>query len=458
MIDLSDTICALSSGRGRSGIAVIRLSGTRCFDIVDRIFHSAYPNTACENRRAVLGRIVDPRSGELIDQAVVTRFNEPHSYTGENVAEISVHGSPIIVATVMEILCGLGARTAEPGEFTMRAVLMGRMDLAQAEAVRDVIEANTRFQLQIAARQLGGSLSKGLEEIKGRMRDLIVEMETAVEFPDVEIEEERKQWNGRLKGLESEIGKWAGTFGSGRIVHDGFQIAIIGRPNAGKSSLFNALLKEERSIVTEEPGTTRDSIAELIEVEGIPVRLIDTAGMRSGGDRIEALGVERSRRALVDADAVILVADTSVNPDYEHEEMMNEVRGRECLVVFSKADLPCAWSEEKKETYLELGPVVEVSAKTGRGIEELRQAIHRRLCGGNGDRDGILVTNLRHYQCLSRAKIFMEKAVESLEAGISEEFVLSDLYLATDRLGEITGPIEGEEILAEIFGRFCVGK
>jgi tRNA modification GTPase len=460
MVDLTDTICALSSAPGRAGIAVIRLSGPRCREIVPRVFTPRYRQDEIPERRAVLGRIVDGTAANEVDEAVVTSYQAPRSYTGEDVAEISVHGSPVVVAQVLELLCRAGARLAEPGEFTLRAFLHGRMDLAQAEAVRDIIEANTRYQLQVAARQRSGELSHQLEGIKKRLTDIIVSLETAVEFVEDDLAlEGRAEIGARLEAVAVEMERWAGTFRSGRIVRNGFTLAIVGRPNAGKSRLFNALLAEERSIVTDVPGTTRDLVSELVDIEGVPVRLIDTAGLREGRDEVEALGVERSRRAIADADAVILVVDSSRRRCAEDEEVRAGLRGVTCLIAWNKADLPSAWTAEEIGSQHPSEAWVTVSALTGAGIDTLRKTIRERLLGGGvHGQDGMLVTNLRHSRCLEAAALLVRAGARTMSDGLSEEFVLADLHRGLDRLGEITGATSGEKILGEIFSRFCIGK
>jgi tRNA modification GTPase len=460
MVDLTDTICALSSAPGRSGIALVRLSGPDCFKILAGVFSPARAGAEISARQAVLGRVFDPRTGEELDEAIVTRFRAPHSYTGEDVAEISVHGSPVVVARLLEYLCGQGARLAEPGEFTLRAFLHGRMNLAQAEAVRDVIEANTLYQLQVASRQRSGELSRQLERMKKNWIDIIVSLETAVEFVEDDIAPDgRELLAAQLEEIQREIATWVASFQRGRIVRDGFSLAVAGRPNVGKSSLFNALLKEERSIVTEIPGTTRDLVSELVEIEGIPVRMIDTAGMREGQDPIEQIGVERSRRVMSDVDAILLVLDASVPWCEEEERVRISLSAASCVVAFNKSDLAGAWTEREKGKYGEQWPCLDVSALTGAGIEELRRAIHQQFFGGAArERDGLLVTNLRHCQCLEAAQKRLDAAAAALRAGMSEEFVLTDLHSGLRKLGEITGETTVEEILGQIFSRFCIGK
>ncbi len=460
MVDLNDTICALSTGPGRSGISLVRVSGPDCESVVSRIFAPRNTSQPWAERRAVLGSIRDPRSGALIDEALVTRFVAPRSYTGEDVAEISVHGSPVIVSQLLEALCREGARLAEPGEFTLRAFLNGRMDLAQAEAVRDIIESNTRYQLQVALRQQAGDLSGQLGPVKRRLTDVIVSLEAAVEFVEEDLAiESRERLAEMLGSTREELSGWIGTFRRGRIVRDGFSLAIAGRPNAGKSSLFNAMLAQDRSIVTELPGTTRDAVSEFSSVGGIPVRLIDTAGLRDGADAIERMGVDRSLRVMADADAILLVIDTS-RPRCEEDDFLRDRLGEfACVVAWNKSDLASVWKTGEKAPYEKRWPCVEVSALTGAGVDQLRQAIRKHLFGEeSGDREGLLITNLRHCQCLEAANEALAQAAGALRKGLSEEFVLADLHRGLAKLGEITGGTSVEDVLGAIFSKFCIGK
>jgi tRNA modification GTPase len=461
MVDLSDTICALSSAPGRSGIAVVRLSGSRSGDILAQIFAPADSGRRqIPDRLATLGRVADPRTGSELDEALVTFFHAPHSYTGEDVAEISVHGSPAVIAYLLDCLCSLGARLAEPGEFTMRAFLHGRMDLAQAEAVRDLIEADTLHQAQVALRQRSGELSRELTAIKEPLLDVIIRLEAAVEFVEDDVPcESRDALAARLEELLRALDKWIASFRRGRIVRHGFSLAVVGGPNVGKSSLFNALLLEERSIVTEAPGTTRDLVSEITDIEGIAVRLIDTAGVRDGADPVEQIGVDRTLRAMADADAVLLVLDTSRPCTDEDARLRARLSAMPCIVALNKADLPSVWSLQQRAEYGSRWPCVEVSALKGVHIRELREAIRRQFFGDSArERDGLLVTNLRHCRCLEACQRHVAGAAHALQSGLSEEFVLTDLRAALERLGEITGETSAEDLLGEIFSRFCIGK
>ncbi len=461
MGDLDDTICALSSAPGRAGIAVVRISGHAAFGIVQKVFSPRESGGGfLRPRQAVLGKIHHPESGAELDQALVTCFPAPHSYTGEDVAEVSVHGSPVIVSTLLDFLCQSGARLADPGEFTLRAFLHGRIDLAQAEAVRDVIEAKTLYQVQVASRQREGELSRRLDPLKKLIIDIVVQLESAVEFVEEDLPlESRENVAAKLDQAGLDLNKWIRSFRRGRLIRDGFSMAIVGRPNVGKSSLFNALLAQERSIVTEIPGTTRDLVSEFTSLEGIPVRLLDTAGVRASADKVEQLGVDRSFQVMADADSLLLVVDTSEPPAEEDWELRERLKGVSGIAVMNKSDVPCRWLPEEKERYAGNWACAEVSAKTGAAIEKLQRAILQHLFGDEGpDRDGILVTNLRHCHCLEGAQEALSKAARGLRDGLSEEFALVDLHAALRVLGEITGETTVEELLGEIFSRFCIGK
>ena len=456
-----DTICALSTAAGSAGIAVVRISGPDSFALIRKVFAPKYEREgALPARYAVLGSILDPGTGNELDQALVTCFPAPNSYTGEDVAEVSLHGSPVVVSALLDLLCAGGARLAEPGEFTLRAFLSGRMDLSQAEAVRDMIEARTLYQAQIASRQRAGEMARQLEPLKKQLIDIIVQLESAVEFVEEDLPLEARELTARkLDEIQKKLVQWIQSFRRGRLIRDGFSLAIVGRPNVGKSSLFNSLLAEDRSIVTEIPGTTRDLVSETTNLEGIPVRLLDTAGVRGSGDRVEQLGMERSFSAMADADALLLVLDGSQPPLPEDDSLREQLLDLSCVVVLNKSDLTPAWSDSEKYQYAGDWPLVEVSARTGARIENLRKVILSRLFGDEGpERDGMLVTNLRHCQCLEGSAEALTRAATALHQDYSEEFVLVDLHAALGKLGEITGETSIEDLLGEIFSRFCVGK
>ena len=460
MRDLTDTICALSTPPGRSGIAVVRLSGPQTFSLVRRVFLTGSDYEKLPARRAVLGRVVDPRNGSEMDETIATCFQSGHSYTGEDMCEFSLHGSPVLISALLDCLCALGARLAEPGEFTMRAYLHGRIDLTQAEAVRDIIAATTLYQAQIAARQRSGSLSQQLQPLKESLIDSIVHLESTVEFADEELPvAARESILNRLEDLRGQLNDWIKTFRRGRIIRDGFSLAIVGGPNVGKSSLFNALLAQNRSIVAETPGTTRDLVSEVTNLGGVPVRLLDTAGIHNSDSYIEKLGIDRSLQAIADADAVLHVADTSRPLSNQDLALEERLRGIHSIAVMNKSDLPSCWSLQERNEFAGGRSRAEVSAKTLSGVDSLRSMILDHILGPAGmTQDGILVTNLRHCRNLEDAEQGLARAAAALREGLSEEFALTDLHQGLQKLGEITGETGVEDLLSEIFSQFCVGK
>ena len=457
---MTDTICALSTAPGRSGIAVVRVSGDQSTAIFRKIFSPRKPFTQLPYRRAILGKVAAPAGGCEIDEAIATCFPYLKSYTGEDVVEYSLHGNPVLVTALLDCLCEQGARLAEPGEFTMRAFLHGRLDLTQAEAVHDIITATTFYQAQVAARQCSGALSRQLKPVKDVLVDIIVNLESAVEFVEENLPTaSREAIVQRLGQVRRQLGDWIATYRQGRIIKEGFSMAVVGKPNVGKSSVFNALLAQNRSIVTETPGTTRDLVSEFTNLEGIPVRLVDTAGIHQSADHIEKLGMDRSLEAMVDADAILLVVDRNRPLSDQDQDLRRQLAHSSCVVVMNKSDLPPAWSPEEGQAFAGSWPVVDVSAKTGCGIGDLRAAILKGLLGTGGvQRDTILITNLRHVRTLEAAAEDLERAAHSLGEGLSEEFALIDLHSGLKRLGEITGETGVEDLLSEIFSRFCVGK
>lgn len=456
----TDTICALSTAPGRSGLAVVRVSGGNAREIYEKVFRRKDGNSLPADRVAAVGRIVDPASGMELDQAVAVHYFGPKSYTGEDMTEYTVHGSPVIVAGLLDCICRNGARIADPGEFTMRAFSRGKMDLLQAEAINDLIEAKTTYQAQVAARQQAGAVSNEIRPIRDLLMDIVVQLETAVEF----VEEELSLDSGsmvmkKLAEAKQQVRHWIDSFRRGRIVRDGFDLAVIGRPNVGKSSVFNALLRRDRSIVMDLPGTTRDLVSEETSMEGIPVRLTDTAGVYGSVQRTEHIGADRTWRAMADADAILFVVDRSEAPDSVDMEFRERIRGFQSIIVFNKIDLDGRWSS-KEMTDLSSGAArAEVSAKTGEGIEALQTLIFESLFGMRGaERNDLFITNLRHCQCLESAVEEMEKAEGTLREGLSEEFALLHLHNAMQRIGAITGETSVEDVLDAIFSRFCIGK
>lgn len=451
-----DTIVALSTPPGRSGIGVIRLSGEQSLGYVRSLLLDEHFSP--EPHRVALKKIFNPQSRELLDRALITYFKAPHSFTGEDVAELSCHGSPVLLLNIVDALLALGARTADAGEFTLRALANGRLNLSQAEAVRDLIDAQTEFAVQQAARQLGGELSARLQPTKATLLEIIVPLESSLEFveddlPQLTLERISLQLTNLIQSLDS----LAATFRAGRLLKDGLKVALVGRPNVGKSSVFNALLTSDRAIVTEIPGTTRDSLSELLNIDGIPVLLTDTAGMRESSDPVEYLGIERTRRAIADADLVLFVLDGSQPLTTEDETIFADISQDKYVLALNKSDL------DGFEKLLSAGigdnsRCVAISAKTGEGLDTLRAAIMEPFEAGGATDTSFLITNARHFDLLHRSADALRSSKSLVEQGASEDLILVGLYESLRYLGEITGETTPEDVLSQIFATFCIGK
>jgi tRNA modification GTPase len=456
---LDDTIVALATPPGRGGIGVVRLSGVEASSIAAPMLRLTHSGDLQPNR-AHFGELIDPATNKRIDEVVVTFFAKPHSYTTDDVIEISCHGSPVVLRHVVEMVLARGARLAEPGEFTMRAFLNGRIDLTQAEAVRDLIDSQTLYQAQVAARQLEGALSKRLQPIKQRLIDLIAIMEAGIDFaeddvsiiPDEQILERIAEVRGPLEQLLA-------SFTYGKVVHEGLTLAIVGRPNVGKSSLFNRLIAHERAIVTATPGTTRDLVSETVSIGGIPVRLVDTAGIRDALDEAESIGVRKSLEALADADIVLVVLDASHPASDEatrqrDTELISLGTPRMAIVVQNKIDA-IATTQLLPDGGL---PVVMTSALTGQGIDCLRATILRLACGDGSQTESGFLTNVRHQKLVQDSIAALDAAVTAVPQKTPHEMLLLDLYNALRPLDEITGATTADDILNLIFSSFCIGK
>lgn len=456
----TDTIVALSTPPGRGGIGVIRISGPDSLKILRTLVASdsfdPTPNLL------TLKSLVNPVTTETLDRALVCFFKAPHSFTGEDVVELHCHGSPVLLRAIIDQLLKLDARLAAAGEFSLRAVSNGRMNLAEAEAIRDLIDAQTDSALRQATRQLKGEISNRLEPVEQDLLKIIVRLESSLEFVEDDLPTiESKEILSSLQRVKIELSRLAGTFAAGKLLRDGIRVALVGRPNVGKSSLFNSLIGHGRAIVTEIPGTTRDTLTEAIGMNGVPVLLIDTAGIRNSGDEIESMGVERARREAADADLLIVVVDGSESLTEEDQLVLAEVRNARHIVALNKSDLPAFSSarfEKQIDPLLNCSPRVPVSAKSEAGLESLRAAILGPFANGNAHSEGLLITNARHHDLLVRAIEAIDSAEELLEQRASEELILVGLHSALRYLGEITGETTTDEILGQIFSTFCIGK
>ena len=460
---MPDPIVALATPTGRSGIGVIRLSGEGSLAISRKLLRDI--DFDPQPRFAYLKQLHDPASGEVIDEALITYFKAPNSFTGEDVIEVSCHGSPVLLRQIIDICLTLDARIASPGEFTLRAVANGRLDLAEAEAIRDLIDAQTTASARQAIRQLRGEFSNQLQPLKDDLLNVIVVLESAIEFveddlPAMQLESVRKS----VTEIANETGRLANTFKAGQLIREGLRVAIVGRPNVGKSSLFNALLGSDRAIVTEIAGTTRDQIHERFTIGDIPISLIDTAGLRDTTDTVERIGVERSKATMADADIVVVLLDASEEISEDDHEILDSVKDLNYIVALNKIDKVPSYDvdrivagERSRLGYLR-PKITSLSAKTGEGIDDLCNAIVRPFSPEDITTSGFLVTDARHHDLLVRSQKEIEQSLGQLNQKMSEEIVLIGLHNALRYLGEITGETTTEDMLTRIFSTFCIGK
>lgn len=430
---------------------MVRLSGANARDVAAHVLQFPSP-VDWKSWHSFLARLPD-ESGNTVDQVVVSFFEGPRSYTSEDVVEIACHGAPVVLQHAVARACHFGARIASPGEFTLRAFLNGRLDLPRAEAIRDLIDATTLYQARIAAQQAEGAVSRRIAPLKKQLLELIALLEAGIDFADNDVDiASDTEILGRLDPLLAGLRHLHGSFSFGRLVHDGFSLAIVGRPNVGKSSLFNRLLEQDRAIVTEIPGTTRDMVSEVAALFGIPVKFIDTAGIRQGQDIVEQLGIERSYQAMADADLTLVVLDLSAPLTIEDKDLLSHAAGRgRYLVVGNKCDLPRA--NDFAET------LIPVSALNGDGLETLRNEIAGVIgAGGEYAQESGFITSLRHAQLLGESVTCLDQAKEAVRNRIPHEMLLLDLYSALRPIDAITGATTADDILNRIFSTFCIGK
>lgn len=469
-MNLDDTIVAISTPPGRGGIGVVRVSGPEAKAIAEPMLRLKHP---LEAGRAVFGELVEPTEAQhslgqagasvparvtdtRIDEVVVTYFQKPHSYTTDDIVEISGHGSPVVLRHIVELAVSRGARVAEPGEFTMRAFLNGRIDLTQAEAVRDLIESQTLFQAKVAAQQLEGALSKRLQPIKQKLVELIALLEAGIDFAEDDVSVlPGEQILTHIAKVRVPLEELAGSFSYGKIVHDGLTLAIVGRPNVGKSSLFNRLVERERAIVTATPGTTRDLVSETVALGGIPVKLVDTAGIRRALDEAESIGIRKSMEAIAEADIVLVVLDASEPVSSEDQELLDQVARRPAIAVENKTDIASARFSVPRSALTQ----VQTSARTGAGIPELRREILRQIGGDSGVQvETGFLTSVRHQGLVRDSLAALSGANHAVRNRVPHEMLLLDLYNALRPLDEVTGATTTDDILNLIFSTFCIGK
>ena len=481
-----ETIVAISTPPGRGGIGIVRLSGSGAKQIAEPMLRLRQPLAHAQAR---VGEILDRESGGKLDQVVVTYFAAPRSYTGEDVVEIAAHGAPVILQALVEQALAGGARLAEPGEFTQRAFLSGRIDLTQAEAVRDLIEAQTLYQARIAAQQMEGALSRRTQPIKQQLVDLIALLEAGIDFAEDDLEVTAKEEIlRRMAEVRTALQPVAESFDRGRIIHSGLTLAIVGRVNAGKSSLFNCLVERERAIVTAAPGTTRDLVTERVSLGGIPVELVDTAGLRPApdhaqdradsdhegepADEAERIGIAKSREAMASADIVLLVLDATREPGPEEMKLLAALESRRAIVIVNKIDLapstaapgsspsavPGSWRSALRGSLPTSQPVVAASAVTREGVDALRARILEMVRGSHGEAESGMLTNLRQSEAVASALASLAAAERAAGADVPHEMLLLDLYEALRGLDSLTGETTADDILSKIFSTFCIGK
>ena len=453
-----DTIAAIATPPGEGGLAVVRISGLDAEKIAREIFiRPQSRNGTLRSHTLYHGAIADPKDGQSIDEVLLTIMRKPRSYTGEDIVEVHCHGGNFLVRQILALILTRGARQAEPGEFTKRAFLNGRVDLAQAEAVLDLIRARTVKGAQLALNQASGELSKHVAELRQELLEILVQVEAAIDFPEEEIELlQRQRLIEKITALVENITTISGTYEWGRLFREGAKVCICGRPNVGKSSLLNSLLGTDRVIVTPIPGTTRDVIEESLTLDGLPIVIWDTAGIRESQDPVERLGVELSRQHLEKADAVVLVLDGSVALTPEDEALLQITRAKKGVIALNKSDLPLGMDLQSL-THSPTTRVMTTSAKTGIGIAALKNDL-RELILGCAIEPAITITNLRHRSELVRSADGLTRAIDTLTDGFAPEFAAIDLNDAREALEEIIGMVSNDDILERIFKDFCIGK
>ncbi len=459
-----ETIAAISTAYGESGIGIVRMSGPSSLEIFRGLFRPSEGKTLSADdilpRRMYYGHILDPKTGRILDEALCVYMKGPRSYTAEDLVEIQCHGSLVSLRGILSACFARGARPAEPGEFTKRAFLNGRIDLAQAEAVIDLIRARSDKSFEAAMGQMEGMLSRRVERIRNSLKELVVLLTVNMDYPDEDIEEATfDRMEKSLMQIDNELLKLLEYSKEGQILREGFSVTIVGKPNVGKSSLLNFFLREDRAIVTEIPGTTRDTIEEQVSLNGIPIKLTDTAGIRESEDLVERLGIQRSKEAFNKADLLLFLVDASQPLSREDRELAGLLGDRRCIVLLNKADLPGIITEEDMARLLPRAVVLSTSLTEGAGLSRLEETITEWITGGKVRRkEDVLVTNLRHIDLIRRAREEIREALVMTRSREAMDFIEVNARAAFDYLGEITGQTAGDEILEEIFSRFCLGK
>lgn len=457
-----DTIAAIATAIGEGGIGIVRLSGPQALNIAGEMFRAAstLPVSEQPSRTAAYGHIVDPVCKETVDEVLLLVMRAPRSYTREDVVEIYCHGGPMPLKRILELTLKAGARLAEPGEFTKRAFLNGRLDLSQAEAVIDVIRAKTDSSLRMAVGHLSGAFSSRVLQCRRQILQLIAQLEAAIDFPEEDIEAmTAQQVETVVRQLSADIAGLLSTAQTGRILREGLKTVIIGKPNVGKSSLLNTLLGEDRAIVTDIPGTTRDIIEEYVNIGGVPLKVIDTAGIRESADEVEKIGVEKALAVMAEADLILLLLDASTPLTDEDKEVMAHLAGRQAIVLVNKTDLPAVLTMGEVEAFAAGKTVIKISALEGTGVAALEKAIVDLVYSGRVSQgEGAFVNNVRHKHILELAQSLLAEVLATIAADMPPDCIVVDLRAAWEKLGEISGETVGEDIIDQIFSQFCIGK
>lgn len=457
-----DTIAAISTAPGEAGIGIIRISGKNALDVVDKLFINKKQArlSECEERKLNYGYIINPRDGKKIDEVLVVYIKGPYTYTKENIVEINCHGGSIPVRRILELVLENGARLAEKGEFTKRAFLNGRIDLSQAEAVMDLISAKTDSSFDVSLNQLEGNISKEVKKLQDILLGMLAHIEASIDFPEDDVEDityDNIKEQGEL--VLDKLNKLLKTANTGKILREGLKTVILGKPNVGKSSLLNAILRENRAIVTDIPGTTRDIIEEYVNIRGIPLKIVDTAGIRDTEDIVEKLGVDKAKELLNQADLVISVFDTSTELSKEDLHIIDLIKDKDVIVLLNKSDLPSKINEKDIIKNLPNKRIINTSIANDEGVETLEEAIEEMFLTSEVNiKDSIIVSNVRHKDQLLKAKSNIEEALNSIDISMPLDCIEVDIKYCWENLGEITGDTVGEDIIDKIFSEFCIGK
>ena len=457
---MEKTIVAISTASGNGGIGIIRLSGRQTFDIIDKIFIPKNKSKDIKGYTMKYGNIVNPKNNEIIDEVLVAYFVAPKSYTTENMCEINSHGGTVVEKRILELCLENGAELAEPGEFTKRAFLNGRIDLSQAEGIIDLINSKTEMEAKESINQLEGNLSKKIKKIEQKMLDIMVNIEVTIDYPEYDVEEvTNSEALKKLNEIHNLLNELENSFNKGKIIKDGIKTVIIGKPNAGKSSLLNSLLKEDRAIVSDIAGTTRDTIEEYLNIDGIPLKLIDTAGIRDTENTIEKIGVEKSKKLVNDADLIIAIFDISGSLDEDDRKIIELIRDKKAIILLNKVDVLKNNNKMEEEIKKLNKPVIKISAKEEMGLENLYSEIKKMFeLNEISSNNEILITNERHKNQIIKAKQNILNAIETVKNNTPVDIISIYINQAMEDLGEITGVNVSENIINEIFAKFCLGK